>query len=486
MDLNRLKSSQIFQGGMGVAISNWNLARTVSLLGQVGIVSGTGLAIVISRRLQNGDKDGMIRQALEHFPIPKMGRMIWDQYFVEGGKDPKKPFKSIPMPSHEPSYVSQALLIFSNFVEVWLAKRGHNGLIGVNYLEKLQAPRLPEMFGAILAGVDFVIAGAGLAIGFPDVLDRLMSFETATYNLGVVNDYGLNFAFPMQFNPASVMPKNDFQALGLSQPGCLGIVSTAAAANILDSKSGRRFDGWVVEGPRAGGHNASPRKSTELNERGEPIYDMDGKDNPGLDAIRELGLPYWLASEQCSPKALQAAPGLGANGVQIGTAFSICEESGHQLETKLQAIAEIKAGTYDVFTDPLASPSGYPFKVVLRSGTMGDESCYTKRNRICDLGYLRHAYADADGKIGWRCPAEPVEDYLRKGGKVGDTVDRKCICNGLMGTLGLGQVRKKSGYVEPPIITSGDDVAFLEHLPLGSNGLYGARDVIDYVLGATT
>ena len=54
-----------------------------------------------------------------------------------------------------------------------------------------------------------------------------------------------------------------------------------------------------------------------------------------------------------------------------------------------------------------------------------------------------------------------------------------------MAPLGLGQYRKNEGRREPQLITSGDDIRFLQHLQdkLGPDGLYGAGDVIDYVLG---
>jgi len=42
---------KIIQGGMGVAISNWKLARAVSRLGQLGVVSGTGIETILARRL---------------------------------------------------------------------------------------------------------------------------------------------------------------------------------------------------------------------------------------------------------------------------------------------------------------------------------------------------------------------------------------------------------------------------------------------------
>lgn len=52
----------IIQGGMGVAVSDWRLARAVSILGELGVVSGTALAIVLSRRLQAGDPGGEMRR----------------------------------------------------------------------------------------------------------------------------------------------------------------------------------------------------------------------------------------------------------------------------------------------------------------------------------------------------------------------------------------------------------------------------------------
>ena len=44
---------KIIQGGMGVGVSSWRLARAVSALGQLGVVSGTALDQVLARRLQD-------------------------------------------------------------------------------------------------------------------------------------------------------------------------------------------------------------------------------------------------------------------------------------------------------------------------------------------------------------------------------------------------------------------------------------------------
>ena len=71
---------------MGVAVSGWPLARDVSRLGQLGVVSGTALAVVLARRLQLGDPGGELRHALDQFPFPAMVARVLSDYFVPGGK----------------------------------------------------------------------------------------------------------------------------------------------------------------------------------------------------------------------------------------------------------------------------------------------------------------------------------------------------------------------------------------------------------------
>ncbi|MDO8650246.1 MAG: nitronate monooxygenase [Candidatus Berkelbacteria bacterium] len=479
---------------MGVGVSGWELARAVALRGQAGIVSGTGMALVIPRLLQEGDRDGSIRRALDHFPIPKLGQMVWNRYYEEGGIDQNEQYKSIPMPDHEPRELMRALLIFSAFAAVYLAKEGHDGLIGINLLEKLQAPHLYESLGAILAGVDFFVVGAGLGDQFPKMIDDLYRSEIASYNIDVKKGDGFDAGtYEMTFDPKTVIGPEDFQKLGVEKPLCLFIVSTPLAAMVLMRRTkDLPPDGFVVEGPKAGGHNAEPRGEFARNERGEPIYDLEGKDNPGYKYFRDLGLPFWIAGESCSPEALQRALDLCACGVQIGTAFSFARESGIIAAIKRRSVQDALNGMYDVYTSLRASPTGYPFKIVMREGTLWELRVYNERNRICDIGYLREAYWKKDKQgnktIGWRCSSEPIDDYRNKNGSPDKIEGSVCVCNGLMATIGLGQFRKKEGRREPPLITSGDDVSFIRSLEhtLGPDGLYGAKDVIDYVLGTTT
>jgi NAD(P)H-dependent flavin oxidoreductase YrpB (nitropropane dioxygenase family) len=57
--------------------------------------------------------------------------------------------------------------ILANFVEVFLAKEDHAGVVGINLLTKVQMPNLPSLYGAMLAGVDYVIMGAGIPREIP-------------------------------------------------------------------------------------------------------------------------------------------------------------------------------------------------------------------------------------------------------------------------------------------------------------------------------
>ena len=85
-------------------------------------------------------------------------------------------------------------------------------------------------------------------------------------------------------------------------------------------------------------------------------------------------------------------------------------------DLKAKTLAASSEGRIKVFTDPYASPTGFPFKVLQAVGTVSEQDVFEGRARICDLGYLRQSYRQDDGTLGYRCPGEPLEDYLRKGG----------------------------------------------------------------------
>jgi NAD(P)H-dependent flavin oxidoreductase YrpB (nitropropane dioxygenase family) len=432
------------------------------------------LAVILARRLQLGDPGGEMRHALDHFPLPAMARRVLDAHFIPGGKGANTPFKPTAMPTLVPGPALVELTVVANFAEVFLAKEGHSGLVGINLLEKIQLPTLPSLFGAMLAGVDYVLMGAGIPRSIPGALDRFAVGEAAQLKIDVVGaEAGEEFL--STFDPRGFWGG---PAPELKRPGFLGIVASATLAMTLARKSSGRVDGFVVEGETAGGHNAPPRGAMELSPEGEPIYGP--RDVVDLEKIRALGLPFWLAGSYAQPGRLAEALRLGAAGVQVGTAFAFCAESGILPEIKDEVITLSRAGEARVFTDPVASPTGFPFKVLQKRGTMSEATEYASRTRICDLGYLRHLYRKADGSVGYRCPAEPIQDYLRKGGEMAETTGRKCVCNGLPGTVGYAQVR--GGELEPALMTAGNDVSGIARfLPPGADS-YTAADVVRCLL----
>jgi len=465
----------IIQGGMGAAVSDWRLANAVSSEGQLGVVSGVALGALLARRLENGDPGGHMRRALAAFPIKGAAQRIIDKYFIEGGKKSGDRFAVKPMAKMRTSRKVEELIVAGNFAEVFLAKEGHDNPVGVNFLEKIQVTTLPSLYGVMLAGVDYVLMGAGIPRYIPGILDRLAEGFDVEMKIDVkgLTDEGDPL---IRFSPKGFAK----ELVGkLPRPDFLAIVSSHVLARMLATKANGEVDGFIVELPVAGGHNAPPRKRGEFNDDGEPIYGE--RDVPDLDAIAALGKPFWLAGGYGEPEQVASALADGATGVQVGTAFAYCNESGFTRDIKDEVIERSRKGTLDVYTDAVASPTGFPFKVLQLDDTLTNERVYEKRTRICDLGYLRHAYEREDHSIGWRCPSEPVDDYVKKGGDIADTVGRKCLCNSLIANVGLPQIQR-NGEVEGTLITSGDDALNVSRFAPEGSTHYSAADVIDYLL----
>jgi nitronate monooxygenase len=466
---------RIIQGGMGVGVSSWRLARAVSAQGQLGVVSGTALDQMLVRRLQDGDPEGHVREALRHFPAREIADRIVATYHVPGGKAPADAYATLPMHAVPLARTTQELCVVANFVEVWLARQGHGHPVGINYLEKIQIPHLPSLYGAMLAGVGYVLMGAGIPLKIPGAIDRLARHEPATYPLAVTGSQPGD-DHVIAFDPRDVVPGD---MAPLTRPAFLAIVSSAVLATTLLKRANGRVDGFVVEGPTAGGHNAPPRGKPQLDAEGQPVYGE--RDRVDLGVLRSLGLPFWLAGGYGTPERLRDALDEGAAGVQVGTAFAYCEESGLRDDHKRAIAEEVRTGSVRVITDPLASPTGFPFKIVDVASSIADPAVYQARPRICDLGYLREAFRTADGTIEYRCAAEPVSVYVSKGGAPEDTVNRKCLCNALIASAGHPQVRA-GRHVEPGIVTSGDALDELKRFMPAGTSVYGAADVIRTLL----
>ena len=469
----------IIQGGMGVAISNWTLAKAVSQFGQLGVVSGTGINRVMASRLADGDLDGHTRRALESFPLPEVVQNIIERYYIPGGKASDAPYKSPPAYTVTPPIVLDQLTALANYVEVFLAKENHDGLIGINLLEKVQMPNLASLYGAMLAGVDFVLMGAGIPTQVAGILDKLANHKPVSYRLDV-HGAGPDEDIRIHFDPERIFPGIAHLFGQLKRPKFLPIISSTTLAQALLKRSEGAIDGFVVEGPTAGGHNAPPRGALKLNEQGEPIYGE--KDVVDPEKMKQFGLPFWFAGGYGNPQQVKNILAAGATGVQVGTAFALCDESGMEASLKQEVLRQVFDEAAQILTSPTASPTGFPFKVAQVPGTLSDPELYAARNRICDLGFLRVIFRNEDGSLNYRCSAEPVDDYVRKGGKIEDTEGRACLCNNLMATAGYGQ-RRKDGAVERPLVTSGDDLVMMaQFMPAGKTN-FSAEDVLRYLLG---
>lgn len=469
-----MKWPTIIQGGMGAGVSSWRLARAVSSLGQLGVVSGVALDVILARRLQLGDPGGVIRHALESFPVPEIAERILARYFVPGGKPPDRPYRSVPVHSVHDSRMAVELCIAGSFVEVLLSREGHDHPVGINFLEKIQLPKLPSLYGAMLAGVSVILIGAGIAVRVPGVLEALSHHRAASYEVRL--DEGSGGPATLRFDPAEFI---DAPLPPLELPHFFPIVSSDALAKIMVDRADGPVDGFVIEAATAGGHNAPPRGRLRLDETGQPLYGE--RDLVDLERVRNLGVPFWLAGGQASPERIRQARHAGAEGVQVGTAFAFCEESGLDPELRQSILERARAGRISVFTDPSASPTGFPFKVVALDGTHSDAAIYRSRERICDLGFLRQIVRSEDGRIVYRCPAEPVGDWIRKGGEPAETEGRRCLCNGLLANIGLAQIRR-DGSVEKPVLTAGDDLLAIDRFLSNGSTSYSARDVIEQLL----
>lgn len=462
----------IIQGGMGVGVSGWRLAREVSRAGHLGVISGTAMDAVLSRTLQNGDPGGHYRRALAHFPSRSMAERVLEKYFIEGGRDENTPYRPMPKLTLNTARAGQELMVVGNFAEVWLAKEGHGGVVGANCLEKIQMATPTALLGAMLAGVDFILMGAGIPREIPGFLRALTAGDVGRLSADVIGATSRHY---VSVDPADLLG-DDLPTL--TKPAFLAIISVDQLATYLNRDPDIRPDGFIVEGPPAGGHSAPPRGKLLLDDNGEPVYGP--RDEANLAKMVEIGLPFWMAGASGTPDKVRAALGAGAVGVQVGTLFALSLDSGLSDGARDQLLTKLRGDELEVRNDPLASPTGFPFKVASLEGTASEPEVYEARERLCDLSYLRQAYERPDGKVGYRCPAEPVHMYVAKGGNIEDTVGRKCLCNGLMANIGLGQHRK-DGYDEDTLVTLGQDLTGAEALIARHPGGWTARQALDYL-----
>lgn len=320
----------IIQGGMGVGVSLSPLACAVAQEGGVGIVSSAALDRVISKR--NGRKCSAYEAAYEEISLSKAG----------------------------------------------------GGFAGINIMVALLQTYDATVEGAIDAGADFIISGAGLPLRLP-----------------LIKNAGETALIP--------------------------IVSSPRALELICKKwerAGYRPDAVVLEGPLAGGHlgfklEELQLESNRLENLLPPVKEM---------AEKHGGFPVIVAGGIYDHDDIVRFLKMGADGVQMGTRFLVTRESS-ATDAYKQAVIDARKEDILVAHNP-GSPSGLPFMVIRQSG-MYQDALSKKRKPLCNKGYMLRpdrngVFNQCDGRL--------------------ENSTSFCICNGLLSSAGYNSDLGKPLY----------------------------------------
>jgi hypothetical protein len=262
----------------------------------------------------------------------------------------------------------------------------------------------------------------------------------------------------------------------------LAIVSSAVLAVYLNRSPVTRPDGFVLETSAAGGHSA-------------PAAGPDAAQPCWRAGVWPTGPHRHSEGRQHRAPVLARGRSRDTAGAGRGARRGCCGDPGRDGVRAVPGIrprsgtAQAAAGTgrrwgaLRCANDPRASPAGFPFKVAQLRGTLSEEETYQGRSRLCDLGYLRTPHRRANGAVGYRCPAEPVDAYVRKGGSAGDTAGRRCLCNALTAGPGPAPARRVRRATPPhprpglrlPARPAAGTVRWATPATRGWPGRYGAK-----------
>lgn len=320
----------IIQGGMGVGVSLHPLASAVAKEGGLGIVSSACLDRLVSKR--TGKRYNSYEAAYE---------------------------------------------------EVSLSK-SKGGYAGINIMGALVRDYNDSVKGAIDAGADAIISGAGLPLTLP-----------------------------------AIQPPKD--------TALIPIVSSTRALDIICKKwekLGYRPDAIVLEGPLAGGHLGFKMDQIELESN-----ILENLFPPVKEMAQKYGdFPVIVAGGIYTHDDILRFLKMGADGVQMGTRFLATQESSASEEYK-QAVLIAKKEDIIVAYDP-GSPCGLPFRVIKQS-PMYVSAIKKLRPPKCDKGYV--LLKDKEGKLSI-CPAKESNEH------------HFCICNGLLSSAGYNRDKEEPLY----------------------------------------
>jgi nitronate monooxygenase len=251
--------------------------------------------------------------------------------------------------------------------------KGAGRLIAINIMVAIVRDYENSVRGALEAGVDAIISGAGLPLNLPTIQDPR---ETAL----------------------------------------IPIVSSSRALELICrrwEKKGYRPDAAVLEGPLAGGHlGFNPDQIEDENFSLEKLFP------PVKDVAMKRGdFPVIVAGGIYSHEDIVRWQEQGADGVQMGTRFLTTYESSATLAYKKAVVHARKEDISVVFH----SPCKMPFRI-LKGSPMHREMFVNPRPPKCDKGYL--LWPDDKGNLT-HCEAQ------KSGGGY------FCICNGLLSSAGI-------------------------------------------------
>ncbi|MHB1329145.1 MAG: hypothetical protein ACYC2K_13190 [Gemmatimonadales bacterium] len=297
---DRTSLPPIIQGPDGAA--GWRLARAVSLNGQLGVVCGNHVEAFLIRHLQRGDAGGQVRRLMATFPFHEIATSVQERCFAR--RTAATSDQGVMALCRRAAGTEAAgLAALAAFVEVRLAKEGHDNPIGISLSVRAGIPNLAVLYGAILAGADAVLIQGPVPRGLPGALDRLAQHQPVSVKLQtrgpVIGPDHVGFD-PRQLGAVPSIPGR--------RPKFIAIVRADAVASLIESTP---LDGVVVECGVPNGHRPGAAAT-----------------GCQLQTLTERGLPYWVepgSSEGCHSDSCANR----SAGVYLRTLFAWCEEADH-------------------------------------------------------------------------------------------------------------------------------------------------------------
>ena len=243
--------------------------------------------------------------------------------------------------------------------EIRKAKKLTNGILAVNVMEALSNAK-DLIHTAVKEGIKMIVVGAGLPLRLPEI----------------VND-----------DSVSLVP----------------IVSSGRAASLIlrswDKRYGKTVDGFILEGPLAGGHlGFSNEQLDNIND-----YSLEKLLLDVLSVVKsyeekyEKKIPIIVGGGIFDGKDIARMLQLGASGVQMGTRF-VCTDECHVSPEFKQAYLEATEKDIEIIKSPVGMPGraikNAFLKRIENNGKMRIK-CQYKCLSVCNIDKAKYCIAKA-------------------------------------------------------------------------------------------